>query len=72
MYQRKVDVDILKAIKSVWADISSVSSSSEEIKALSSDEGLMLKMSANILSAAFSISTSTLHWYTDFVMYHLW
>ena len=30
MYQRKVDVDILNAIKSVLADVSSVSASSEQ------------------------------------------
>ena len=46
MYQRKVDVDMLNAVKSVLADVS--------------DEGLTLKTSANILFTAFSISTSTL------------
>ena len=30
MYQRKVDVDMLNAVKSVWADISSISPSSEQ------------------------------------------
>ena len=30
MYQRKVDVDMLNAVKSVLADVSSVSSSSEQ------------------------------------------
>ena len=30
MYQRKVDVDMLKAVKNVLADISSVSPSSEQ------------------------------------------
>ena len=30
MYQRKVDVDMLNAIKSVLADVSSVSPSSEQ------------------------------------------
>ena len=30
MYQRKVDVDMLKAVKSVLADVSSVSPSSEQ------------------------------------------
>ena len=30
MYQRKVDVDVLNAIKSVLADVSSVSPSSEQ------------------------------------------
>ena len=49
MYQRKVDVDMLNAVKSVLADVS--------------DEGLTLKTSANILFTAFSISTSTLRWY---------
>ena len=50
MYQRKVHVDMLNAVKSVLADISSISS----------DEGLTLEMSANTLLTAFSISTSTL------------
>ena len=39
MYQCKVDVDMLKAVKSVLADVSSVSLSSE----------LMLEMAANAL-----------------------
>ena len=30
MYQRKVDVDMLKAVKSVLADVSSVNPSSEQ------------------------------------------
>ena len=51
MYQRKVDVDMLNAVKSVLADISSVSLTN----------WLMLETSANILFTAFSISTSTLH-----------
>ena len=53
MYQRKVDVDMLNAVKSVLAIISSVSPSSE--KALCS----------YILSlyAVSSISTTTLRWY---------
>ena len=50
MYQRKVDVDMLNAIKSMLADVSSISPLS----------GLMLEMSANTLFTAFSISTSTL------------
>ena len=32
MYQRKVDVDMLNAVKSVLADVSSVSPSSEQTK----------------------------------------
>ena len=44
MYQRKVDVDMLNAVKSI----------------LCSDEGLTLETSANTLFTAFSISTSTL------------
>ena len=48
MYQRKVDVDMLNAVKSVLADVSSVSP----------DE--MLETSANTLFTAFSISASTL------------
>ena len=47
MYQRKVDVDMLKAVKSVT----------------SKDEGLTLETSANTLFVAFTISTSTLHGY---------
>ena len=39
MYQRKVDVDMLNAVKSVLADVSSVSPLSE----------LMLEMAANTL-----------------------
>ena len=58
MYQRKVDADMLNAVKSVLADVSSVSSLSEQ-RALRSDEGLTLKMSAITLFTAFSISTST-------------
>ena len=53
MYQRKVDVDMLNAVKSVLADVSSVSPSSEQ-------RGLTFETSANILFTAFSISTSTL------------
>ena len=34
MYQRKVDVDMLNAVKSVLADVSSVSPSSEQIRGL--------------------------------------
>ena len=62
MYQHEVDKDMLNAIKSVLADVSSISPSSEQ-KALCSDEGLTLKTSANTLFyfTVFSISTSTLH-----------
>ena len=59
MYQRKVDVDMLNAVKSVLADVSSISPSSDQ-RALCSDEGLTLNTSANTLSSAFSISMSTL------------
>ena len=55
MYQYKVDVDMLNAVKSVLADVSSVSPSSEQ-RAKSSDEGLMLETSANTLFTVFSIS----------------
>ena len=51
MYQLKVDVDMLNALKSVLADVWSVSPSSE---------GLTLETPANTLFTAFSISTSTL------------
>ena len=64
MYQRKVDVDMLNAVKSVLADVSSVSPLSElhqGFAELCSDEGLMLEMSAKTLFTVFSISTSTLH-----------
>ena len=46
MYQRKVDVDMLSAVKSVLADVSSVSPSSDWSKA---DKGLTLETSANIV-----------------------
>ena len=45
MYQRKVDVDMLNAVKSVLADISSISPLSG--KELCSDEGLTSNLSAN-------------------------
>ena len=51
MYQLKVDVDMLNAVKSVLADVSNVSPSSEQ--------RLTLETSANTLFTAFSISTST-------------
>ena len=57
MYQRKVDVDMLNAGKSVLADLLSVSPSSAKNK------GLTVETSANTLFMAFSISTSTLCWY---------
>ena len=76
MYRRKVDVDMLNAIKSVLADVSSVSPLSEERAFkesttcskrkkfnLCSYEGPMLKTSANTHFTVFSISTSTLRWY---------
>ena len=50
MYQRKVDVDMLNAVKSVLAIA----------LRQSEDEGLTLETSANALFTAFSISTSTL------------
>ena len=59
MYQRKVDVDMLNAVKSVLADVLSVNPSSEQ-RALYSDEGLTCETSANTLFTVFSISTSTL------------
>ena len=58
MYQRKVDVDMLNAVKSVLADVLSVSPLSEQ-----KDEVLRLETSANTLFTAFGISTSTLRWY---------
>ena len=51
----KVDVDMLNVVKSVLADVSSVSPSSEQKK------GLSLETTANTLFTLFSISTSTLH-----------
>ena len=54
MYQRKVGVDMLNAVKSVLADVSSVSPSSEErAKKKGSDKGLTLETSANTLFTAF-------------------
>ena len=50
-------MDMLNGIKSVLADVSSVSPSLEP---LYSDEGLTPEMSANTLFTAFSKSTSTL------------
>ena len=64
MYQRKVDVDMLNAVKSVLADVSSVSPSSEQ-----RDEGLTLETSANTLFTALSIYTSTLSWYIEQLYY---
>ena len=58
MYQCNVDVDMLNAVKSVLADVSSVSPSSEQRQ--SKDEGLTLATSANTLFTVFSISTSTI------------
>ena len=55
MYQREVDVDMLNAVKSLLADISSLSPSS--------DEGQTLETSANTFFMTFHISKSTLHWY---------
>ena len=43
MYQRKVDVDMLNAVKSVLTDVSSVSPSSELASLLCSDKGLTLE-----------------------------
>ena len=63
MYQRKVDVDTLNAIKSVLADVLSVSPLSEQTS-LCSDEGLTLEASANTLFMAFSIH-STFYHYAD-------
>ena len=51
---------MLNAAKSVLADVSSVSPSSEQVSRLTADEGLTLETSANTLFPAFSISTSTL------------
>ena len=61
MYQHKVDVDMLNTLKSVLADVSSISPSSEQRASLLWWRAL--QTSANILFMAFSISTSTLHWY---------
>ena len=52
----------MNAVKSVLADVWTVSPSSEQ-RALCSDEGLTLETSANTLFTAFSISTLTLCWY---------
>ena len=42
MYQRKVDVDMLNAIKITLADVSSISPSSEQRDSFCSDEGLAI------------------------------
>ena len=65
MYQRTVDVGMLNAVKSVLADVSSISPSSEQGQwaRTCSDEGLTLETSANTLFTTFNISTSTLRWY---------
>ena len=64
MYQCKVDVDMQNTVKSVLADILSVSPSSELILsliALCSDEGLMLETSANTLFTPFSKLSTLSH-----------
>ena len=47
MYQRKVDVDMLNAVKSVLADVSSVSPSSEQ-RELMSQVWIQLKVDQKI------------------------
>ena len=56
MYERKVDVDMLDAVKSVLDGVSSVSPPLEQ-KAFFAQPAFA---SANTLFTAFSISTSTL------------
>ena len=56
MYQHKVDVDMLNAVKSVLADVSSVSPSSEQ-----NGRDNARNVSQHTLYTAFRISTSTLH-----------
>ena len=61
MYQHKVDVDMLNAVKSMLSDVSNVSSSSEQSFALTKARANTRNISgANTLFTAFSISTSTL------------
>ena len=76
MYQRKVDVDMLNAVKSVLADVSSVSPSSEQSYVSlryngkqwntsprakqSSDEGLTLDTSANTLTGHADLWATTI------------
>ena len=57
MYQHKVDVDMLNAVKSVLADVQALALCQRK------DEVLTLETSANTLFTSFSISTSTLCWY---------
>ena len=57
MYQHKVDLDMLNAVKFKLADVWSISPSSEQRWA---DEGLKLETSANLIFTAFNISKSTL------------
>ena len=54
MYQHKVDVDMLNAVKSVLADVQALA------LCQSKDEVITLETSANTLFTSFSISTSTL------------
>ena len=56
LYQRKVDVDILNAVRNVLADVSSVSHCS--------DEGVTLETLLNASFTTFGISTSTFRWYS--------
>ena len=63
MYEREVAVDMLNVVKSLLADVSSVSPSSERrcfLFLLCSDEGLTLETSANALFTAFNISNCSL------------
>ena len=59
MYQRKVDVDMLNAVKSVLAAMFRALSLRQSKRLFCSDEGLMIETSDNTLFTAFSISTST-------------
>ena len=59
MYQRKVDVDMLNAVKSVERYLFVRAKSFSDM----SDEELTLETSANTLFTAFNIFTSTLRWY---------
>ena len=66
MYQRKADVNMLNAVKSVLADFRALALC--QSKAICSDGSLLwqranTQKSANTLFTAFSISLSTLSWY---------
>ena len=59
VYQRKVDVDMLNSIKSVLADVSSVSPSSEQRQPYV--DGKHAKRHVNIAAYRMTLSSTTCH-----------